>query len=454
MREKKFEEVYDVMVHRIHRGDWKSEEKLPSVRELANEFGVHRLTVFKAYQRLKEEGKVFVKDKSGYYIQPRTNEGSDLPLMKSHLSDIHQLPVTYQFSQAVIDPNLLPNHYFSEYVKKVFDLYPKVLGTYSTVQGDVELRDVLAKFLLKRHRLYVSGEELLITSGAQQAIHLIAQTFIRPRDTVFIERPTYSAAIDIFRHQNATIVPIDIGRDGFDLDLVERLMIHYKPRLFYMNPTFHNPTGFSIPTGQRKRLVELAETYKCLIIEDDPFHDIYFDKEPPPPIFTYDTEGLVLYIRSYSKYVAPGLRIAAVASRHPLMKSLLTAKSLTDNGSPLLNQKMFLHYFTSQRMQQHLEKLRTALQIRKEVMEQALFETGWEWDSPTGGLNLWVRLPKDVDTNVLLTKALKQSVSFVPGFICDPTHEMNNMVRFSFSYLNEKQIVEGIGRLKDVANNH
>ncbi|WP_163100368.1 PLP-dependent aminotransferase family protein [Peribacillus alkalitolerans] len=451
MREKKFEEVYDYMVHRINGGDWNAEEKLPSIRELAKELQVHRLTVFKAYQRLKEEKKVFVKDKSGYYILPPSNGSSDFPFIQSHLSDIHQLQVKYQFSQAVIDPNLLPNHYFSEYVKKVFDMYPKVLGTYSTVQGDAELRNVLTDYLMKRHRLFVTVDELLITSGAQQAINLIAQAFIRPRDTVFIERPTYSAAIDIFRHLHATIVPIDIRSSGFDLDLIEELMKQHKPRLFYMNPTFHNPTGFSVPAEQRKRLVELAEIYNCLIVEDDPFHDIFFDKEPPPPFFTYDSEGYVIYIRSYSKYVAPGLRIAVVASRHPLMKVLLTAKSLSDNGSPLLNQKMFLHYFTSERMQLHLEKLRTALHIRKEVMEDTLADTGWEWISPNGGLNLWVKLPEGVNTKTLLTKSLEHSISFVPGTICDPSQEMDSWIRLSYSFLNEKQIVEGLERLKNVA---
>lgn len=146
-----YKEVYDYMVNRLNRGEWKSHEKLPSVRALATELDVHRLTVFKAYQLLKEEKRVYVKEKAGYYVQGDQHEeleDNNSPFLTSyiqrnHLSEIHQIPVSYQFSQALIDPNLLPNHYFSEYVKKVFDLYPKVLGTYSTVQGDLELREVL-----------------------------------------------------------------------------------------------------------------------------------------------------------------------------------------------------------------------------------------------------------------------------------------------------------------------
>lgn len=141
--EKLFEQVYDYLLERIRRGEWKAHEKLPSVRTLAMEFNVHRLTVFKAYQLLKQNRKVYVKDKSGYYVQPGSILSVDSqhdPIIsayvhESHLSEIHQVQATYQFSKALLDPNLLPNLYFSEYVKKVFDLYPKVLGTYSTTQG-------------------------------------------------------------------------------------------------------------------------------------------------------------------------------------------------------------------------------------------------------------------------------------------------------------------------------
>jgi GntR family transcriptional regulator of abcA and norABC len=335
----------------------------------------------------------------------------------------------------------------SEYVKKVFDLYPKVLGTYSTVQGDEELREVLSAYFLKRHSLHISADELLITSGAQQAIDLISRIAVKPMDTVLLERLTYSAAIDIVRQQGAQIVPVDIYPSGYDLEQVELCMRRFKPQLFYLNPTFHNPTGYTVPAKQRKRLVELAEQYRCLLVEDDPFHDIYFGQEPPPPLFSYDTEGYVVYIRSFSKYVAPGLRIAAVATRSSLMKHLLNAKSLLDNGTPLLNQKIFLHYFSSARLQQHLEKLRIALNIRKDIMEKELSVIDWKWISPKGGLNLWVEIPETLPMEALLERSIDQSLSFVPGTICDPLREPKPWMRLSYSYINEQQVRDGIKRL-------
>ncbi|XEC97333.1 PLP-dependent aminotransferase family protein [Paenibacillus tarimensis] len=461
--DRRFEQIYDYLLHRIERGEWKENDKLPSVRILAKEMNVNRLTVFKAYQLLKNNGKVVVKEKSGYYARPKHTEAIrpeqlDIPIVssyvqKNHLSEIHRVPADYQFSKALIDPNLLPNLYLSEYVKKVFDLYPKLLGTYSSLQGDEELRDFLSLYFNQRQQIHLSSEELLITSGAQQAIDLIAKVLVKPMDAVLIERPTYSAAIDIFSQYGARIIPTDIHPYGYDLVQVEIAMRQYKPRLFYLIPTFHNPTGYTVPAEQRKRLVELAEQYQCVLVEDDWIYDIYFERKPPPSVFTYDTEGWVLYIRSFSKYVAPGLRIATVATRSSaLMKSLLTAKSLSDNGSPLVNQKIFLHYFSSQRLQQHLEKLRIALHIRKDIMEEELTDAeGWSWTSPHGGLNLWVRLPEMIPMDALLSESINRSLTFVPGTICDPHHELRSRIRLSFSYMNEQQLREGLRHFIHIA---
>ncbi|PUA38046.1 GntR family transcriptional regulator [Paenibacillus elgii] len=446
-----YESVCDDILKRIDRGEWNELGKLPSIRELAQELGVHRLTVFKAYQLLKQSGKAYVKDKSGYYLNTGSlpSDLTAMPAVHSHiqqnpLSDIQRVPVFYQFSQALLDPNLLPNQYLSAYVKQAFDLYPKVLGTYAPVQGDAELREAMTEYLATQHRLSLTPGELLITSGAQQALDLLAKTLLKPRDVVLVERPTYGAAMDIFRSYGAQLASVDIHPHGYDLEQVARLMKERKPRFFYLNPTFHNPTGYTVSAEQRKRLVELAAEHRCLLVEDDAFHDIYFKQPPPPPLFAYDTEGYVAYIRSFSKYIAPGLRIAAVAARQPVIGNLLTAKSLADNGTPLLNQKIFLLLFFSDRMQRHLEKLRIALHVRMSIMEEALSGTGLSWTKPAGGLNLWIKLPDGIKAGPLLAKGIEQSLTFVPGTICDPLAEFDDRIRLSYSYANENQLREGV----------
>ncbi|MBW5448863.1 aminotransferase class I/II-fold pyridoxal phosphate-dependent enzyme [Cohnella sp. CFH 77786] len=450
------------MVTRMERGEWKAHDKLPSVRLLAEQYRVHRLTAFRACTLLKQHGKVYVKDKSGYYASPvdpareasgraEIGVGPAVWRVRNDLIGIQETPVDYQFSQALIDPNLLPNLYLSEYVKQVFDDYPKLMGTYSNAQGDEELRENLCGYLAGRRRIPISAGDMLITTGATQAIDLLSRLYVRPMDAVLAERPTYSAALDIIRMHGARLIPVDIRPEGYDLDRVEALMKRERPRLFYMNPTFQNPTGYTVPVQTRKRLVELAERYRCLLIEDDSFHEMFFDEPPPPPLLTFDTEGWVAHLRSFSKYVAPGLRVCAVVCRPAVMAPLVTAKSLADNGTPLVNQKIFLHYFRSERMRTHMEKLRIALQIRRDLMEEELADTGWEWATPKGGLSLWIRLPEDIPVDRLLEASLRASVSFVPGFICDPLREMRSFIRLSYSYMNESHLRDGVRRLVSLA---
>ncbi|UKS30944.1 PLP-dependent aminotransferase family protein [Paenibacillus sp. HWE-109] len=460
-----FKQAYAHIVAKIERGELKAHDKLPSIRMLAQELQIHRLTVFRAYQLLKEHEKVYVKEKSGYYVHPGFLE-FDLPeqtdrspvpssgFLRNALSEIQQIPVIYQFSQSLIDPNLLPNLFLSEYVKKVFDIYPKLMGTYSSAQGDEELRAFLCSYMKQQHRIELSESDLLITTGGQQAIDLICRVYVRPMDHILVERPTYSSALDIFRQQGARFISVDIHPDGYDLANIEMLMKQYRPRIFYMNPTFHNPTGFTVPSAQRKQLVELAERYRCLLIEDDAIHEMYFDEPPPEPIFSYDTDGWVVYLRSFSKYVAPGLRICAVMGRPSVIKPLSTAKSLADNGTPLVNQKIFLHYFDSERIRTHLDKLRIALQIRKEIVEQELADTEWTWISPKGGFNLWLKLPESIPMEEFLNESIRQSISFVPGLICDPLREMRSWIRLSYSFVNEEQLREGVRRLVDIARKY
>lgn len=460
-----FRQVYDHIMTRMERGEWNAHDRLPSIRCLALELGVNRLTVFKAYQLLKQNGKAYVKEKSGYYVWPEGESqladghdeqqmaASSAVQMNSKLSDIHQVTAAYRFSQAVIDPNLLPNLFLSEYVKKVFDIYPKLMGIYSTPQGDEELREVLSQYLMRHYRVHLHPSEVLITTGAQQAIDLLARIFIRPLDAILVERPTYSAALDIFRAQGARLIPVAISPAGYDMDTVEMLMKQHRPRFFYINPTFHNPTGYTLPTLQRKQLVELAERYRCVLIEDDAFYEMYFEEHPPQPLFTYDTEGWAVYLRSFSKYVAPGLRICAVFGRQSVIGPLIAAKSLADNGNPLVTQKIFVHYFQSERMQQHLEKLRIALQIRRDIMEEELAAASidWRWTTPKGGLNIWLRLPDTVPASELFHESIRQSISFVPGQICDPLQEMQSWIRLSYSLVNEEQLRVGLQRLADIA---
>lgn len=451
-----YKQVYEYILTRIKTGEWEKDRKLPSVRGLADLLGVHRLTILKAYQLLKEEGYVYAKDKTGYYCKDSNylSEKGEQPaihsyIQNSHLSEIHREQTFYKFSAAVIDPTLLPNRYLSQHVKEIFDRYPHLLGTYAPVKGDDELIVGLSAYFQKYDKLYIEEDSIIVTSGAQQGIDIIAKVFVQGHDYVMIESPTYSGAIDIFVNRGAKLISVPITESGFCLKEVESLMKKYKPKLFYTNPTYHNPTGYTVPAEQRKQLADLAEKYQCIILEDDSFHEIYFHETPPPPIFSYDTGGYVIYLRSFCKYMAPGLRICAMVAHPSLVKWLIKGKALADNGTPLLNQKAFLFYLTSDRVRIHMEKLRIALQLRKERMEAAL-KNHFKWDSPGGGLNLWVRIDEEMDKSLLKNRALASSISYVPGSICDPHGRDIPYIRLSYSFLNELEIKNGIRELMNI----
>lgn len=454
--------VEQAVLEGLRTGEWKEGERLPSVRSMADRLGVHRLTVLKAYSRLEQAGLLASRYRSGYFVKGReSGTGSSSSQHEEHwtyaarpgyrnrsrLSDIHRQPVQYRMSEALLDPALLPNRFLAAHAKEVLDQHPMVLSTYSTVMGDLSLREGMAQYFRDRSGIVVAADEIMVTTGSSQAIDLVSRALVKPGDKVLIERPTYSPAIDIFGQQGIGMLPVELTPEGFDLARVEELMRLEKPRMFYLNPTFHNPTGYTVPGEQRKALIELAERYSCILIEDDVYYDLYFDNPPPPPMFYYDTEGFVVYIRSYSKYIAPGIRISFLIARPSVMEAIFPLKALSDAGTPLLGQKIFQSFFFSARMQEHIVKLRLAVRLRKEALERVLARSGWQWESPDGGLNLWVRLPEGLSAELLLARGLEQSIAFVPGSICDPIGEMDNRIRLSYSLLGEKSLEEGVERL-------
>lgn len=292
---------------------------------------------------------------------------------------------------------------------KILNKDQMILATYGPVQGDYELRVEITKYLHEHQKLVTDPSQLLITSGAQQGIDLIAQTLLKPGDIVLVESPCYSAALDIFINKGAQIIPVPLDNHGVRSDLIDDICQGKNPVLLYTNPTFQNPTGTVMSKERRMELIELAELYKFFIIEDDSFGEIYFEGATvPPPIKNWDTNGHVIYIKGFSKTLAPGLRIASLIADGPIFAWLYAVKGSMDIGSPLLTQKALLPFLRAERMKHHLEKLRTAVQIRRDItidMLSPLKEIHFE--IPNGGFNLWITLPNSIDPFTLLQKRIK-----------------------------------------------
>lgn len=462
-----YQQIYMQIVERIKSGMLLHGDSLPSLRTMANDLQISILTVRKAYKQLETKGYVHIQQGKGAYIyKPVNRKNKPKPYDWQHTKSINVMRSQYtmnhhrkyyDFSQAILYPRLLPNPFLSDEMQKIINKDQMILATYGPVQGDEELRTEIAEYLKEYQKLSVNASNLLITSGAQQGIDLIAQTLLKPGDIVIIESPCYGAAIDVFINKGVQIIPIELDEQGIRSDLIDEVCQKKKPVLLYVNPTFQNPTGSVMSRQRRNELVELAELYHFFIIEDDSFGEIYFDEVIiPSPLKTFDTNGHVIYLKGFSKTLAPGLRIAALAAEGPIFEWLYAVKASMDIGSPLLTQKALLPFLRAERMKNHLEKLRTALQIRRDTTLEILTSLTGEihFQKPLGGFNLWVTLPGSIDTFVLLQKANEMNVSFLPGTACILNQESNyNYLRISYSMLNEEDMLIGLTRLHNVLRN-
>ncbi|MDT8862862.1 PLP-dependent aminotransferase family protein [Alkalihalobacillus sp. MEB130] len=454
-------QIYHSILDHIRSELLEDDLQLPSVRELSKQLGVSLVTVVKAYQKLEHEGFITSVQGKGTFIRKTKIEEAEKKegtlsydwqlsvqdyLPRSQFARYHQVPEKIHLSSNMIDPGLLPNRYLEQEIHKMLSNNPRVLSQYGEIQGDKELRQAMHEYL-KRMDVPTTPDHILVTSGSQQGIDLIARTFVGPGDVVVMEAPTYPGAIDVFRGRGATILTVPVDSDGMRVDLLQNLCDKYNPKIIYTVPTFHNPTGAVMPTKRRRQILEIAQSIHCLVVEDDPCSEIYFDKKPPTSMKSLDQYGHVIYLKGLSKTLAPGCRIGILAASGSIFKRLLAAKANTDLGSPLLTQKAITPFITSKRMMDHLKKLRTALKIRRDLVLEILVNHSPEevsWFVPKGGLNVWLTLPTWINTDHLLLEAKKEQITFLPGSACYPTEQENHHLRLSFSYMNEQQLTEGV----------
>ncbi|WP_270344091.1 PLP-dependent aminotransferase family protein [Bacillus mobilis] len=461
-----YKQIYMQIVERVQSGMLSHGDALPSLRTMAEDLQISLLTVRKAYKQLEKKEYIRIEQGKGAYIHKhgkkdfkpipyKWQQTKTINVMRSQYT-MNQHRKYYDFSQAILYPRLLPNPFLADEMHKILNKDQMLLATYGPVQGDYELRVEIASYLKEHQQLVTDPFQLLITSGAQQGIDLIAQTLLKPGDIVLVESPCYSAALDIFINKGAQIIPVSLDNHGIRSDLVDDICQSKNPVLLYTNPTFQNPTGAVMSKERRMELIELAELYKFFIIEDDSFGEIYFEGATvPPPIKKFDRNGHVIYIKGFSKTLAPGLRIAALIADGPIFEWLYAVKGSMDIGSPLLTQKALLPFLRAERMKNHLEKLRTALQIRRDITIDLLSPLKEiRFEIPNGGFNLWITLPDPIDPFTLLQKANEVDVSFLPGTACLLNPEINNhQLRISYSLLNEKDMLIGLERLYDTIRN-
>jgi 2-aminoadipate transaminase len=328
---------------------------------------------------------------------------------------------------------------------------------YGPTEGEAALREGIAKWMM-REKATVKPENVLVTSGSQQGLDIVAKVFLDPKDVIIVELPSYMGGLQAFSAYRARMVGVPQDDEGMRMDLLEKALEklarkHKKPKFIYVVPDFQNPSGVTMTLERRKRLLELARKYEVPVIEDSPYRDLRFVGDSVPMIFSLDKENYVIALGTFSKLLCPGLRLAWITAPVEWIEPMVVAKQSMDLSSPVFTQLMVAEYMRRGLLPEQVERICRLYAGKREVMINALrryMPKGVEWTEPEGGLFLWVRLPKKMDADALFPKAVENKVAYVVGSAFHCNGKGQNTMRLNFSYASEEQIEEGIKRLANM----
>jgi len=359
-----------------------------------------------------------------------------------------QMPDVISFAGGLPASSVFPVREFRYSSSFILEECPERALQYSATEGSLPLRQFLAKKVGK-YKVEAKPENILLTNGSQQALDLVGKVFISPGDTVLTEAPTYLGAVQAWNAYEPRFVTIPLDEHGMQVDKLEAVLEREPVKFIYVLPNFHNPAGTTLPLERRQKLVEIAARHNVFIVEDDPYGELRFEGQDIAPIISLHREN-VIYLGTFSKTLAPGIRLGWIIAPEEVMDWLIRAKQGADLHTGTFIQ-MLVNDITSRGvLKQHVDIVRAVYHERRDVMLAAMeehFPKEVKWTRPQGGLFLWVRCPEGVDTEALLQKALEQKVAFVPGSAFFPDGRGRNALRLNFSAMPPDKIRIGIERL-------
>ncbi len=370
------------------------------------------------------------------------------------LLKITRQPDMISFGGGLPSPETFPIKEMEEISCKLLREKGTVALQYGPTEGESVLREEIAKWLM-REKATVTPEKILVTSGSQQGLDIISKVFLDPGDIIIVELPSYMGGLQAFSAYRAKLIGVPQDNDGMRMDLLEKTLAKLakrgrKPKFIYVVPDFQNPSGVTMTLERRKSLLELAHAYDVPIIEDSPYRDLRFAGDFVPMICSLDRENYVIALGTFSKLLCPGLRLAWITAPIEWMERMVAAKQSMDLSSPIFTQLIVGEYLRRGLLPQQVEKIRKLYAKKRGVMINALHHympKGVDWTEPEGGLFLWVKLPKHMDTTALFPKAVENKVAYVIGSAFHCNGKGQNTMRLNFSYPSEEQIEEGIKRL-------
>jgi GntR family transcriptional regulator of abcA and norABC len=459
-------QISDYISNKIKSGEWTAGSFLPSQRELAKLFKVNRSTVVTALDELRSIGLLETNGKGGTKVAhcQMPLYGNVQPDWQSiiedgiHMSNLNTIQVInrHEFSSDLIrlssgeaSPELFPAEKMVEVLAEV-GKNMKSLG-YEEPKGMPYLREQVCLYL-KDFGIITSPANVLIVSGALQAIQLISLGLLQPGSTVFLEKPSYLYSLNIFQSIGMRRCGIGMDSEGIRAEDIPKQTPKHRQSMLYTIPNYHNPTGIVMSKERRSELLKVCSRGYIPIIEDDVYRELWIDKRPPAPIKSMDEKGAVLYVGSISKTLSTGLRIGWIVGPEAVVDRLGDIKMQTDYGSSSLAQLAVGKWMETGCYREHNSYLRQHLAFRRQAALLALetyFKDIAEWNTPEGGYYIWVEFKYPIRMNSLFDEAFKKGILTYPGYLYDSV--MNQCLRISYSYASISDIRKGIRILAEIA---
>ncbi|WHY79549.1 PLP-dependent aminotransferase family protein [Neobacillus sp. WH10] len=458
-----YKQLAEYIENGIADGTYPPDKPLPSERKLAKDLNINRSTVVAAYDELESNGLIQRNRGSGTTISKDIwgITKKRIPSWNRYIeagSFLPNLPVTQRIRKEAVDHKLI-NLASGELSEDLFPLKSlrEITSTRSFIgslgydhpQGNAIFRETISKHVKKYRSIETNPSSILITSGAQQALHLVVQCLLKPGDAVALEDPSYSYNLPIFKSAGIKPYFLPVNKDGINLENLLSIHKKHRIRMIFLNPAFQNPTGSLLHENQRKAILEISSEHGIPVVEDDPYSLTSFTGQKISTLKSMDVHGNVLYISSLSKIVASGLRIGWIIGPRPVIERLSDAKQQIDFGHSSFTQWIANDFLESENFHFHIKILVKELEKRRDKIVSSLryyLKDQVEFNIPQGGIHIWCRINKDFNEMQLLEESIKRGVIFVPG---STLGSKKGFVRFTFAREDKESIDEGIKRFAE-----
>jgi len=467
------EPIYRQLVRRIqtmiHTGALPEGFRLPPERRLAAALDINRSTVLNAYRELKALGLVDAHVGRGTAVlRPPAAPAPpgatiDLPwrqLFRGGASRSRDpiiadlLAMTdrsdlISFSIGLPAPEMLPLDIVGALADEILRTAGPAPLLHCPTEGHTPLRETLARWLASRG-IHARTSEVLVVSGSQQGLDLLARVFLEPGDAVVVEEPSYIGALQSFRNAQARIIGVPVDAHGMRTDILASVLEHHRPKFIYTLPTFQNPSGAVMSVERRRHLLELAARWRVPVVEDDPYSELRYEGDPLPSLKALDEHDLVIYLSTFSKVLLPGLRIGYLVAPPVVLRELVLTKQGADLHTNSFGQYLIERFVRDGHFADHIERLKSAYRRRRDLMAAALereSKISLDLRTPAGGFYIWCGVPDGIEQSALMARAIERGVTFLPGRACFAADPPENALRLNFTHCAEAEIETGVEQL-------